>query len=180
MCHPRDEKVNEDDPLAFKLCLCCGEPEDTAHIVSKTKRRIKEMWRRISRFYHFRSSRRYFIVFFLFYFQAGDFKCYECDLLFSVQKHLQRHHSMEHPSCERRDDGEEGVEDEITYSCCECDHVTPDKTDMIEHMKTHPIAKPYKCKHCSREFTRKYHLDRHISQKGCDGFPKDEFQCQVL
>lgn len=66
-----------------------------------------------------------------------------------------------------------------SYVCCECDYVTQKKPEMNEHMKSHPVAKPYKCKHCGREFTRKYHLDRHISQKGCDGLPKDEFQCQV-
>lgn len=33
VCHPTDED-DQDDPLAFQLCLCCGEPSDSAHTVS--------------------------------------------------------------------------------------------------------------------------------------------------
>lgn len=149
VCHPREEKYNE-DPLAFKLCVCCGEPEDThAHMV---------------RNYSLSLILLSFIVFLSL--QTGDLSCEHCSFLFSVPKNLQRHKSIEHPK--------DGI-----YSCCECDTVTSDREVILEHMKIHPVAKPYKCRYCTRDFTRKYHLDRHISQKGCDGLPKDEFQCKV-
>lgn len=31
VCHTKEEE--QDDPLAFELCLCCGEPVDSAHTV---------------------------------------------------------------------------------------------------------------------------------------------------
>lgn len=46
-------------------------------------------------------------------------------------------------------------------------------------MRVHPISKNIKCPDCSREFTRKYHLDRHILQTGCNGAPRRAFACKV-
>ena len=32
---------------------------------------------------------------------------------------------------------------------------------------------------CNKHFSRKYHLDRHVMQTGCDGKPKAAYPCQV-
>lgn len=79
---------------------------------------------------------------------------------------MERHKSLEH--------SEEG-----NYKCVECVGLFNVKSELIEHMQTHPINKLYPCRVCNREFTRKYHLDRHVAQTGCDGTPRNEFQCQV-
>lgn len=54
----------------------------------------------------------------------------------------------------------------------------PSKEELLNHMQVHPI-KTVKCLGCSREFTRKYHLDRHIGQTGCMGVPRKAFDCRV-
>lgn len=107
----------------------------------------------------------HFINFHVF-FQTGEIKCDECDNLFIERKHLERHKSLEHSKND-------------VYICSECSVQVTNKEKFMEHMKTHPFSKPYSCRYCKREFTRKYHLDRHTAQKGCDGAPKNEFQCQV-
>lgn len=33
LCQPEPEDEDQDDPLAFEICNCCGEPVDTAHKV---------------------------------------------------------------------------------------------------------------------------------------------------
>lgn len=33
VCQPEPEEEDVDDPLAFEICHCCGEPIDTAHKV---------------------------------------------------------------------------------------------------------------------------------------------------
>ncbi|RZC42188.1 zinc finger protein 2 -like protein [Asbolus verrucosus] len=96
----------------------------------------------------------------------GDFKCEKCDKLFVQQNSLDRHYSIEH------------CEGEI-YKCVECKKELKQKELLIEHMKVHPLSKCIKCPDCSREFTRKYHLDRHIAQTGCNGAPRKSFMCKV-
>lgn len=36
VCQPEPEEEDQDDPLAFEICHCCGEPVDTAHKVRLT------------------------------------------------------------------------------------------------------------------------------------------------
>lgn len=97
--------------------------------------------------------------------QFGEFKCDHCDKLFAQENFLERHMSIEHPS----GDG---------YICAECKKPFKVKEDLIDHMKAHPV-KSVKCLGCNREFTRKYHLDRHIIHTGCMGPPKKTFDCRV-
>lgn len=97
----------------------------------------------------------------------GDWKCDQCEKLFTSQSILDRHCSIEHPKGD-------------VYKCVDCDKVLSKKEDLIDHMKAHPVSKPYSCKQCNKEFSRKYHLDRHVYQTGCSGVPKQEFKCQVL
>lgn len=123
------EELKQEDPLAFELCTCCGEPVDSAHT-------------------------------------NGDIKCGKCDKLFVLQNNLDRHISIEH--------NETGV-----YQCIECQHSFDSKEGLIEHMAIHPLTKPYSCKVCNKDFTRRYHLDRHLMQTGCDGPPRNSYKCQV-
>lgn len=96
----------------------------------------------------------------------GDLKCDLCEKLFLVSISLDRHRSIEHP----KDD---------VFQCTECETACTEKPVFIEHVRTHPLNKPFSCRQCNKEFTRKYHLDRHVAQTGCDGTPRHEFRCQV-
>ncbi|XP_018576196.1 zinc finger protein 2 homolog [Anoplophora glabripennis] len=95
----------------------------------------------------------------------GDFKCNQCDKLFMQQNCLDRHCSIEHP-----------IDDK--YICADCQKNFKTKEQLIDHMRIHPI-KSVKCLGCNREFSRKYHLDRHIGQTGCTGLPRKVFDCRV-
>ncbi|XP_017781421.1 PREDICTED: protein suppressor of hairy wing-like isoform X2 [Nicrophorus vespilloides] len=131
VAHGQEEYTNDEDPLAFELCACCGEPIDSAHT-------------------------------------TGSIKCTHCDnKLFDMQSNLSRHISLEHPD-------EKGV-----YKCCECARTFLSHAAILKHMQSHPLAKPYSCKACNRDFTRKYHLERHVAQTGCDGQPRSLFKCEV-
>ncbi|KAK5648329.1 hypothetical protein RI129_003221 [Pyrocoelia pectoralis] len=127
VCHSVEEE--QDDPLAFQLCLCCGEPVDSAHT-------------------------------------SGDLKCVLCDKLFTTQHSLERHKSFDHSSGD-------------LWPCPECDQIFSSRATLIEHIQSHPLNKLFSCQQCNREFTRKYHLDRHIGQTGCGGTPRNHFECQV-
>lgn len=99
-------------------------------------------------------------------FQTGDIKCGKCEKLFVLQSNLDRHISIEH-------------NDKDYYKCIECLSTFNSKEGLIEHMAIHPLSKPYSCKVCNKEFTRRYHLDRHLMQTGCDGPPRNNYKCQV-
>ncbi|KAF5291291.1 hypothetical protein FQA39_LY03442 [Lamprigera yunnana] len=127
VCHTVEQQ--QDDPLTFQLCPCCGEPIDSAHTL-------------------------------------GDLKCDSCDKLFFMQTNLDRHKALEHTIGD-------------TWPCPECALIFTERSALLEHIPTHPLNKIFSCLYCNREFTRKYHLDRHIAQTGCDGTPRNEFRCQV-
>lgn len=42
LCQPEPEDDDLDDPLAFEICHCCGEPIDTAHKVVMAKKINKQ------------------------------------------------------------------------------------------------------------------------------------------
>lgn len=106
------------------------------------------------------------IFLFTFSLQIGNFKCADCDKLFQQENFVFRHRALEHPP------GDE-------YICPECKKKLPSKAELLNHLRIHPV-KTVKCQGCSREFTRKYHLDRHIGQTGCMGEPKKAFDCRVI
>ncbi|KAF7280001.1 hypothetical protein GWI33_006517 [Rhynchophorus ferrugineus] len=95
----------------------------------------------------------------------GDFKCEQCDKLFIQQNSLDRHVSVDHPV---------GTE----YICYECKKLYKTRDLLIDHMRIHPI-KSVKCDGCGRDFSRKYHLERHILQTGCTGVPCAVYNCRV-
>ncbi|XP_019755152.2 zinc finger protein 569 [Dendroctonus ponderosae] len=96
---------------------------------------------------------------------TGDFNCDECGKLFIYQNSLDRHKSIEHPVGDK-------------YLCYECKKVFCRKDLLVEHTKVHSL-KAVKCGDCGREFSRKFHLDRHIGQTGCMGLVKKVYDCRV-
>ncbi|XP_059474666.1 zinc finger protein 436 isoform X1 [Neocloeon triangulifer] len=97
---------------------------------------------------------------------GGDYECVDCQKKFKLKSSLERHRRVIHFEGE-------------TYSCPECDARCPDKGTLARHMYTHTGLKPYTCNRCDKMFSRKYHLERHVIQTGCDGKPKPSHPCQV-
>ncbi|PNF34722.1 hypothetical protein B7P43_G05462 [Cryptotermes secundus] len=97
---------------------------------------------------------------------GGEFECVDCAKNFKLKSSLERHRRVIHLEGD-------------TYSCPECEARCPDKGTLARHMYTHTGLKPYSCTRCNKQFSRKYHLERHIIQTGCDGNPRPSHPCQV-
>ncbi|KAJ9597229.1 hypothetical protein L9F63_011903, partial [Diploptera punctata] len=97
---------------------------------------------------------------------GGEFECVDCNKNFKLKSSLERHRRVIHMEGE-------------TYSCPECEARCPDKGTLARHMYTHTGLKPYSCTRCNKQFSRKYHLERHVIQTGCDGNPRPSHPCQV-
>ncbi|XP_063231421.1 gastrula zinc finger protein XlCGF57.1-like [Bacillus rossius redtenbacheri] len=97
---------------------------------------------------------------------GGEFECVDCAKFFKLKSSLERHRRVIHFEGD-------------TYECPECGARCPDKGTLARHIYTHTGLKPYSCSRCNRQFSRKYHLERHVIQTGCDGNPKPSHPCQV-
>lgn len=96
---------------------------------------------------------------------VGDYQCTICSKLFIQKSILDRHTSLEHPKGDN-------------YKCSECKFICSRKVDFEHHLQTHSF-KMVKCI-CNKEFTRKYHLERHLQISGCGGSKADPmFKCEV-
>lgn len=98
--------------------------------------------------------------------ENGEFSCLDCNKQFKLKSSLERHRRVIHAEGD-------------TYSCPECNARCPDKGTLARHMYTHTGLKPYECDRCNIKFSRKYHLDRHVLQSGCDGNARPQYPCQV-
>ena len=99
--------------------------------------------------------------------QQGNFVCTEldCGKHFKLKASLERHKRVVHA-------------DGVAHDCPVCGTRCADKGTLARHMYTHTGLKPYSCNMCSTMFTRKYHLDRHLKQTGCDGKLLDVFSTE--
>ncbi|KAJ1521147.1 hypothetical protein ONE63_002842 [Megalurothrips usitatus] len=98
--------------------------------------------------------------------ENGEFSCLDCNKQFKLKSSLERHRRVIHAEGD-------------TYACPECNARCPDKGTLARHMYTHTGLKPYECERCNIKFSRKYHLDRHVLQSGCDGNARPQYPCQV-
>lgn len=100
-----------------------------------------------------------------------NFECKECLKRFATNSHLKRHAVIHLHKCKLCDK-------EINESeCCLCDDTQPkkiircdvcnyrakDSDDLNLHKNTDAHQKPFKCDVCSKDFSQKHHLERHIS-----------------
>ena len=75
-----------------------------------------------------------------------EYKCNECDSVFTNKKKLNRHKFTHYP-----------------YQCDECNKRFAQKDALNQHLRVH--AGKYKCIDCESSFIRKHHLKRHMLVK---------------
>ncbi|XP_077300372.1 suppressor of Hairy wing [Arctopsyche grandis] len=99
--------------------------------------------------------------------KAGDLKCVSCNKYYKHKEkfdlHLKRFHSTSKKA----------------LKCSQCKVKCEDGIAFLEHMKIHDRANTISCPTCKKNFTRKYHLERHLKQIGCDGRKTSSFTCEV-
>lgn len=99
--------------------------------------------------------------------QSGHIKCNFCPKSFKSHINLERHLFSLHSGSNQ-------------FACTLCNATCPNKAVLEMHVKSHDEGKPFSCTNCGKEFTRKYHLDRHNLYTGCDkSKPKYNLPCQV-
>lgn len=66
------------------------------------------------------------------------------------------------------------------YACMHCNATCPTDDILNAHLESHGTGKPFSCNFCGKDFTRKYHLDRHLLYTSCDKSRKRaEMSCHV-
>ncbi|XP_052901745.1 protein suppressor of hairy wing [Anopheles moucheti] len=91
---------------------------------------------------------------------VGHIRCKFCPKSFKAYEYMERHLSSIHSESD-------------AFPCCYCNAKCSTQTILDEHLKTHDEGKPYACMACGKDFTRRYHLDRHEKHTKCGMVPKE-------
>lgn len=98
---------------------------------------------------------------------VGFMACNFCPKTFKSHINLERHLFTLHAP------GKE-------FACNVCNATCVTQSIFELHMESHDDGKPFACDKCGKEFTRKYHLDRHLEFTDCDpNRPKQKLPCNV-
>ncbi|XP_065089884.1 protein suppressor of hairy wing-like [Ochlerotatus camptorhynchus] len=97
---------------------------------------------------------------------VGHIKCKLCPKSFKAYEYLEKHLISIHASTD-------------DFSCSQCNAKCPSEKVLNDHMTTHSEGKPFSCLKCGKDFTRKYHLERHLNHSGCGEVPKELLPCEV-
>lgn len=97
---------------------------------------------------------------------VGHIKCKLCPKSFKAYDYLERHLQAVHS-------------DTSAFGCTQCNAKCPSEKVLNEHMMTHSVGKPFSCLKCGKDFTRKYHLERHLNHSSCGEIPKYLLPCEV-
>lgn len=66
------------------------------------------------------------------------------------------------------------------FACTICHVKCLDEEILKQHLDVHKQQKPFNCKKCGQHFTRKYHLERHLSHTKCSDEPnRKDLTCEV-
>lgn len=99
--------------------------------------------------------------------QYGHVKCNFCPKSFKSHTNLERHLFTLHSA--KKD-----------WPCNSCNATCATADIMEAHLESHETGKPFSCQNCGKDFTRKYHLDRHLQFTNCDKTKsKKESPCHV-
>lgn len=144
--------IDVHDPDYEVYCFCCNEDKSTAHVSMKT-------WCENTTFN--------FILRTSFSFQYGHIKCDFCPKSFKSHISLARHLFTLHSANKN-------------FPCGMCNATCPNQNILDVHVESHDTGKPFACQNCGKDFTRKYHLDRHLKYTDCDkSTRKTEIPCHV-
>uniref|UniRef100_A0A182MH10 C2H2-type domain-containing protein n=1 Tax=Anopheles culicifacies TaxID=139723 RepID=A0A182MH10_9DIPT len=91
---------------------------------------------------------------------VGHIRCKFCPKSFKAYEYMERHLSSIHSESD-------------AFPCCYCNAKCSSQAILDEHLKTHDEGKPYACMACGKDFTRRYHLDRHEKHTKCGMVPKE-------
>uniref|UniRef100_A0A1Q3FGX3 Putative gonadotropin inducible transcription factor n=1 Tax=Culex tarsalis TaxID=7177 RepID=A0A1Q3FGX3_CULTA len=97
---------------------------------------------------------------------TGHIRCKFCPKSFKAYEYMERHLASVH------------AEDD-TFACPQCNAKCSSAKILNDHLLTHSDGKPFSCLRCSKDFTRKYHLDRHLNHSSCGDKPKHLQPCEV-
>lgn len=98
---------------------------------------------------------------------TGHIRCKKCPKSFKDNTSLRRHTLIVHSMKDK-------------FPCDKCNAQLLSKKLLKIHKKAHEQGKQFCCKSCGKEFTRKYHLDRHLKFMNCDGTrPVIKHPCKV-
>lgn len=96
----------------------------------------------------------------------GHIKCKLCPKSFKAYEYMDRHLASVHASND-------------TFACPQCNAKCSTAKVLNEHLLTHSEGKPFSCLKCGKDFTRKYHLERHLNHSNCGDNPKTMRPCEV-
>jgi hypothetical protein len=66
------------------------------------------------------------------------------------------------------------------FACDQCPVKCLNQQIHEAHLETHKNSKPFNCSKCGKQFTRKYHLERHLVHTKCSDAPaRPELTCEV-
>lgn len=99
----------------------------------------------------------------------GHISCKFCVKMFKSHTSRIQHVELLHSSC-------------TDFKCDQCSAQCPSQDVLDQHVASHKSGKPFSCSKCGKDFTRKYHLERHGLTSNCgtkDKEPDKELVCNV-
>ncbi|XP_053697129.1 oocyte zinc finger protein XlCOF6 [Sabethes cyaneus] len=97
---------------------------------------------------------------------VGHMQCKFCPKSFKAFEYMEKHLASVHAESD-------------AFACAQCNARCSSAAVLEGHMETHSEGKPFSCLKCGKDFTRKYHLDRHLNHSSCGDIPKQTLPCEV-
>lgn len=97
---------------------------------------------------------------------VGHMQCKYCPKSFKAFEYIEKHLASVHAESSE-------------FACPQCNARCSSAAVLKSHLETHSEGKPFSCLKCGKDFTRKYHLDRHLNHSSCGDIPKQTLPCEV-
>ncbi|XP_028033918.1 gastrula zinc finger protein XlCGF57.1-like isoform X1 [Bombyx mandarina] len=93
--------------------------------------------------------------------------CKECGKKFKFKKSYLQHIELNHSTLPN------------SVACTKCKIWCPNETVLKEHIETIHKRASYVCPECNKEFVRRSHVTRHMTQSGCNGHQLNLYPCEI-